>query len=427
MNNSPHVDLLILGAGPAGLAAANACLKYGVNFRLVESGILVGGRDHTKQEDLGRGVGGAGLYSDGKFSFFPSASSLWTISPRTDLENAYTWVTDVLRRQSIPVPDLVSLTSFATDFPRASSATFDFKPYPSFYASLDSRLKLIRELQEEVRDKIIPMARAVALSFTDRECRVKIKTDGAIMPTDLSAQSMILATGRFGPILIQTSNLPTTFRRVEIGIRVQQESANFFLADRRELDPKLMISNNGDGLEWRTFCCCREGEIVAIRDIGFTVLSGRSDVDPTGYCNVGFHVRFTDAKSADKIWKDVAARLRTGPIPVQMSLLDFIDAPEASRSPLDNLFGSDAARALAVGLRKLVAYYGRHAFDDASLHGPTLEGFAYYPDVGSNLKVPGLPVWAAGDVSGMFRGIVAALVSGHFCGLQASRALGAIP
>jgi uncharacterized protein len=212
---------------------------------------------------------------------------------------------------------------------------------------------------------------------------------------------------------------------VEVGIRIQQESASFFLSSRPELDPKLTMTNEHGDVEWRTFCCCREGEIVAIKDSGFNVLSGRSDVDPTGFCNVGFHVRFTEADSAGDIWKDVTARLGSSPDPVQMSLLHFIDAPDPSRSRLSNLLVPSASTALAEGLRKLVAQYGRSAFDGATIHGPTLEGLAYYPKVGSDLKLAGFPVWGAGDVTGIFRGIVAALVSGYFSGLQAGRALGA--
>jgi uncharacterized FAD-dependent dehydrogenase len=426
MLSSLDVDLLIIGAGPAGLSAAIACQRTGVDFRVIESGLLVDERDHAKEEDLGRGVGGAGLYSDGKFSFFPSASSLWTISPRSDLELAYRWVNDVLRPQLIPVPDFPSPSSLLTAIPRTSSGIFDTKPYPSFYANLDRRLALISELQQEVLANVLPAARAIELKLTECGCLVRIRRDLMTMPTVLRTKYVILATGRFGPILIQkASNVPTVFRRVEVGTRIQQKSAHFFLRGCSDLDPKLTMTNERGDVEWRTFCCCREGEIVAIKDAGFNVLSGRSDVHPTGFSNVGFHVRFTDPDNAGDIWKDMTVRLGSAPDPAQMSLLDFIDAPDSARSPLGHLLGLSPTSALVEGLRKLVAQYGRHTFDGATLHGPTLEGFAYYPKVGRDLKLAGLPVWAAGDVTGIFRGIVAALVSGYFSGLQAGRALGA--
>jgi hypothetical protein len=39
--------------------------------------------------NLTTGVGGCGLYSDGKFSFFPSATQLWQLRTRAALAASY--------------------------------------------------------------------------------------------------------------------------------------------------------------------------------------------------------------------------------------------------------------------------------------------------------------------------------------------------
>lgn len=48
------------------------------------------------------------------------------------------------------------------------------------------------------------------------------------------------------------------------------------------------------------------------------------------------------------------------------------------------------------------------------LIGPTLEGVGWYPQVDGDLRLLDVPAWVAGDVCGLFRGIVAAMISGHY-------------
>jgi hypothetical protein len=90
-------DVVIIGAGPAGLAAAAACRARDLSYRIVEAGATVLERDHAEHAALPRGVGGAGLFSDGKFSFYPSATRLWQLQPQAHLKLAYAWVSETLR------------------------------------------------------------------------------------------------------------------------------------------------------------------------------------------------------------------------------------------------------------------------------------------------------------------------------------------
>lgn len=83
------VDILVVGAGPAGLAAGVACSRHRSNFLVAESGQPLDRRDHEDQVNLTTGVGGCGLYSDGKFSFFPSATQLWQLRTRAALAASY--------------------------------------------------------------------------------------------------------------------------------------------------------------------------------------------------------------------------------------------------------------------------------------------------------------------------------------------------
>jgi len=72
-------DFLIVGAGPAGLACAQSLRVTfpAAKTIVIDSGKSVRHRDHENAVDIACGVGGAGLYSDGKFSFFPSGTDIW--------------------------------------------------------------------------------------------------------------------------------------------------------------------------------------------------------------------------------------------------------------------------------------------------------------------------------------------------------------
>ena len=90
-------DVAIVGAGPAGLSAARA-LRFAapsLSVSVFESGSLRDPGDPLGDPArLVRGVGGAGLWSDGKFSFFPSASRLWGLENADgELEQSYESIT----------------------------------------------------------------------------------------------------------------------------------------------------------------------------------------------------------------------------------------------------------------------------------------------------------------------------------------------
>ncbi|MCK7475343.1 MAG: hypothetical protein MZV49_21820 [Rhodopseudomonas palustris] len=44
--------------------------RAGIDYRLFEAGPALLARRHDRADELGYGIGGAGLFSDGKFSYF---------------------------------------------------------------------------------------------------------------------------------------------------------------------------------------------------------------------------------------------------------------------------------------------------------------------------------------------------------------------
>jgi len=416
-------DVVIVGGGPAGLAAATACKSAGVRTLLLERGNASDNRDRYSPLEIGSGIGGAGLFSDGKFSFYPSATNLWKLQPSRSLEIAYAWLSALLASHDLNVPNLPIGYSVVD---QANSQTgFHQKRYASFYMPLNARRALIQTLHDSLAQAVVTDAQVVSFRtegpdvlLTLREGSRAIRTQGN---AELRAKASVMATGRLGPLLLTRclSSQLVTFRRIEVGVRLEQDADLFFLRDNPSLDPKLILNDPGRHVGWRTFCCCREGEIVPVIDDGIISLSGRADVEATGRSNVGFLVRIQEAYMGDK-WDLLLARLRAHKHPLSVRL----DAAE-SFDFLIEMFGLNLAQDILIGITQLRQSLEGAGLSGATLHGPCLEGVGYYPAVDSGLRLAGLPIWVAGDTTGIFRGLTAALVSGYFVGLQVIQELAA--
>jgi uncharacterized protein len=398
--------IAIVGCGPSGMAAANACQQAGVEFVLLEEGRPASQRARDDPRDAVSGVGGAGLFSDGKFSFFPSATDLWTLEDRALLARSWAWTRGVLERHGLEVPGLPETLP--------PPPTSGFKPYPSLYMDLSRRGELIGELFAPVAERARLGTWVEGLRFRGGQAELAIVgPDGR---TTLRAQRVVCAGGRFFPLLLaRQPELPQVFRRLEVGVRIEGPADHPFFAEMVQrggsIDPKLLLAGRDDATTWRTFCCCRDGEALETVAYDLRSYSGRADGPPTGRSNVGFNVRFLTPQAAAPTCLD---ELRRAPR-LRIPLADALASPRG----LSATFGDSAASALHEGLGRLRQVVPELA-GPLELLGPAVEGVGYYP-LTHDLLVPGLPVAVAGDATGRFRGLVAALVSGAYVGAREAR------
>ena len=403
-------DLVIIGAGPSGLAAANAAAH--LDPLVIDAGPAQHQRMHLSPATATQGVGGAGLFSDGKFSFWPSGTRLWQLDPDL-LRQAYDWFRTQLSLFHEPVPPLPD----ASAIDRRQAGEVHEKRYPSMHSTFEDRATMISRLSAPIR-RLTTGVHVSDLRREEKEWRLR-STDGTIR-----ARKVLLATGRYGPLLMREV-LPShalRFLRLELGVRIEQDASDFFLANHPQLDPKYLWRDDPHGVEWRTFCCCRDGLVVWTGFQDIHAASGRADCPPTGRSNIGFNVRFVRPVEATAIWAHfvrTAARLHQ---PVITQLEDFINAvARDTTDPMREALGSIAEARLAQGLCRLMQDFPKGRFKGATLIGPTLEGVGWYPihDDFLYTQLPGLGV--AGDAVGSFRGLTAALVSGYVAGLALSR------
>lgn len=386
-----QAEVVVIGAGPTGLAAARVLSDRGHRALVLEAGSELPSRNAAE------GLGGAGLYSDGKFSFAPAGTGTWKLVPWSRLDEAYGWVRYQLGKITHePIPPL----QFVGDSPHIS----EIKSYPSIRVDLAAREKLIAELCHGLEVRLDTSVTNIRLHKDYFELTTRAK-DGV---SSIKSTNIILATGRLWHSRINHS-FPTVFRRYEVGVRVEQPAEQFFLKNVPGLDPKWIVRLEAPEREYRTFCTCRNGHVLPVLTADGIFVSGHTDPPKTTKSNVALTVRYL----AETGW-----RIPPSDRAFQLRYADALRAPALLRSLL-----GEAADHVLEALDMVGSKFGG-SLDGAVLHGPSLEGVATYPDVSpTTLQFSdGSRGWVGGDATGLFRGLVPALTSGAYIGLSVHEA-----
>ncbi len=413
-------DVAVIGAGPAGLSFAQGIKGHGYRVALIDEGTSIENRKHDDAVDLTQGHGGAGLFSDGKFSFFPSASALWHLPAQDNLKQAYGWTCDVLSSYGLDTPPY-------PDNPDAFSVgqgEWILKDYPSDYLSLEKRVSLVTELVNTCGAEIISEHRLVTYHYDQQLDLFLIKLENKQQQSVLiKAKRLVLAGGRFAPIAILEHEQESAFRRLEVGFRIEQPKQKAFFRNMKQLDPKLKFSAEDSTVEWRTFCVCRDGETVMTRTQGLWTVSGHSDGPSTELSNAGFNTRILDENIAKRNVPQVIAALRDPESGFSISAQSVAAKEPAALAQLQKAYGDELSEIMRQGLLKLMDKFPEINDSQTKLIGPTLEGVGWYPQLDDDLKLQGYPAWVIGDACGLFRGIIAAMISGYYAAANVQESL----
>ncbi len=209
------------------------------------------------------------------------------------------------------------------------------------------------------------------------------------------------------------------FQRLELGVRVLQSYDKSFFKKQQNSkysDPKFKYSDS-EKIEYRTFCACHKGgtydcnlnkeEVAWSKTREFWTYSGRADCEPTNISNIGFNLRILDEKIANDIWLQCYQHFRSNaPFSILFSEKNW-------RENLKKQYPSPQLSSLLIKGLELLDSEFQLQETDTQIVGPTIEGIGYYPDL-DDLKIPEEEIWVCGDASGIFRGIVAAMLSGLY-------------
>lgn len=421
----------IIGGGPAGLAAAMALHEAGLAFELFDAGPPLSARRHDRAEHLGLGIGGAGLFSDGKFSFYPSGTKLYELAHTARLRHSYHAVADVITSAGIDAPPFPDL-----DWNQPSDIGFTRKEYRSSYGTLAERIRLVEGLSRGAEASITTQAKVLRIARGGQGYTLHVDVGGEVRQAGPFSR-LILATGRFGSTALESmieGGLPLNEQRYEVGIRLEHPEQLGFLRHSSSPDVKFILRESE--VEVRTFCTCRRGEVWMIPYDGVSALSGRSDGPPSSYCNFGLLPRFTGDRcgAGREVLDQYQAAASAAGSALWQSLPEFLDGRSDDMPgptlegrpwhPRSAFVAGDIAgalhpelRAILRGsLRAIVERYPDLYSPESVCLFPAIEGVGSFPDTDGDMRVAGESIWCCGDVVGRFRGLTPALVSGHYAG-----------
>lgn len=278
------------------------------------------------------------------------------------------------------------------------------KRYPSLYVPFAERLACIDELWSACPDRLSD-ARVVD---ADEVGEIVLHVDRLGRCEEVQTRHLVIATGRWSPLWtrpwLAKLGVKFGFQRDEIGVRIETPIDHALFANLPGVDGKLIMPGRRDGdVEIRTFCTCRDGEVVLAHAEGIHAYSGRADGPKTGRANVGLVVR---GRLGDAVERASRAE------PIRFELRDWIG--HGARFLADT-FGDTGAGALWRALELLRERITE--LDNATVYAPVIEGVGEYPIADGSLQIAP-NVWVAGDAGGRFRGIVASMVSGRYVARQ---------
>lgn len=432
------VPVLIIGGGPAGLCSSDLLDKYGVDHILCESGNSAQNRSHYDSQHITHGIGGAGLYSDGKFSFYPSSTKLWELQ---DITPSFNDIMDILNQYGIDRNKAIKSCEKQQENKLNDKDALKLKLYPSLYLDFKTRQKMINDFESNLNGYILNNTTVTNIICNEitMKYQIFINYDNTkYIETDY----IIFAGGRYFPIFLNryfNGNKDShylgddIFQRYEFGVRIEMDNTNIFwdgFGYNGYNDPKYkFIDDNNENIEFRTFCYCKRGLVVKTNTFGINTFSGRADCKPTNQSNFGFNARIysKDNDEDDGYLKVIENEINHW----SMNDITFYENLRIGDDNdirivgqvLKDKMGQETGEIMCRGLRRLSTYFTALQRTNIRLYGPTLEGVGMYPMLNalqwkSRNKLMKNRLFVAGDCTGIFRGIVASMTSGNYAARQ---------
>ena len=401
-------DVAVIGLGPSGMMALDYLSGHGIKVLGIEKGKLPNQRSQFAQ-DIASGFGGAGLFSDGKLSFFPSGSKLWNGLPINQLRNAYKEVKNYLGIVGCEIP------IWKDDWHRAYVGDIESeeKRYDSVYFDKIQSHNLISRIYNNNKDHIIINTKAVQIRHTNQGYEIVLSGNRII-----SAAKLLIATGKLGNVLFYDIGDEIAFKsRFEYGIRIETDSENYIPIESSQVDYKI-IRTKGD-VEIRTFCCCKDGIVIescfdGISDgVGnrYTVRSFNGGIaeEKTGRSNIGITIR---SERKDSVYvREIQNWLKH-----HKQNKSTVYSLQEFRGILENedvVIGHESDRIISKFVPELIK--SNSSKYNTKIYLPEIEYYGQYPVFDWNtLRIPNSGIWIAGDVSGEFRGLIPSMISGVF-------------
>lgn len=390
-------DVIVIGYGVSGICLGSI-LNSNINTLVIENGKKHYDRRHDDAVESLIGCGGAGLFSDGKFSFYPSGTEVWNLNTKYLNKSWNNLLSDL--GPYLDIKQMINHDHHGITI----DDTCKLKLYPSYYLTLTERLNLINNIVNKCHAKVIYEHLVLEISKNNDYYNVIVQNNIDNTIKYFSTKYVIFAGGRFSSIYFP--NFSRKFRRIEYGARIVAESNNLSMIQTGIVDPKYIFTT--DEYQARTFCWCKNGEyILTDNSCGIRTYSGRSDIKSTNITNFGLNIRVLNPD-------DDGIKFLCSISPYCIEINDLTKVELCDK--LQDIMGPKYGKYFYEALEKLLDILP-HLRNNIKIVGPTIEGVGYYPDIDTTtLQLQGENMFACGDTSGIFRGIVPAMISGYYIG-----------
>ncbi|MBF0203577.1 MAG: FAD-dependent oxidoreductase [Desulfamplus sp.] len=452
-----NFDVIIVGGGPAGLFSAYHLVEHSnLKVLMIEKGKQPLSRkcpNHNLQKcvqcdpcNILAGVGGAGLYSDGKLNFIPRLGKT-DLTQFMSLSMAQALIDET---EDIFTRFGMDGTVYPTNMEEAKEIRKDAKRFgidlllirqkhlgsdnlPKYIADMASYIEskgMVLHTSEEVLDITSEIA-------TDGNGRV---VSGVITnKSQYNAKNVILAPGRIGAnwvgALVQKHGIKVSQRGIEVGVRV--EVHNDIMDDLCNIiyDPTFFIRTNTYDDITRTFCTNQGGYISLENYKDFVCVNGHAYTGKkSSNTNFAFlsKVILTEPVTDNQAYGESIGRLSSiigGGKPI---LQRFGDLKRGRRSTwnrikksyieptMTNVVCGDIAMALPErilsnlieGLETLNLVVPGVSNDETLLYAPEIKFFATQIETDSDLETAIKGMYVAGDGPGVAGNIVSAAATG---------------
>ena len=444
-------DVIIVGGGPAGLFAAYHLTEYSkLKVLLIEKGKNPLERkcpNHNLQKciqcdpcNILSGVGGAGLYSDGKLNFIPRLGKT-DLTQFMSMNSAQELIDET---EKIFTKFKMDGNVFPTNMDEAKQIRKEAKRFgidllliKQKHLGSDNLPRYIADMAKYIKSKGLEIKTCESVvDIMEKNGHIKgVITDKG----NYNAARVILAPGRIGAnwmaSIAQKHKINLRQRGIEVGIRV--EVHNDIMEDLCNIiyDPTFFIQTSTYDDQTRTFCTNQGGFISLENYKDFVCVNGHAYSNKkSSNTNFAFlsKVILTEPVTDNQAYGESIGKLATiigGGKPI---LQRFGDLKRGRRSTwnriskgyieptMTNVVCGDIAMALPEriltnlieGLEVLNFVVPGISNDETLLYAPEIKFFATQVETDSNLETAIKGMYVAGDGPGVAGNIVSAAATG---------------